>query len=429
MGNEIVDFAIITTVDVEHQEALRAFGLKSSDRVRIASRVYWFGHLAIGNGEYYKIVLSQSPDMANVDAALITSDTIRDWNPEALLLIGIAGSADKDVKLGDIVIGRDIYYYERGKFTAGKRLPEPVIYRVDATLLSNIHSLPLSAIPRRKRPDGKMTRPDIHFGVIASGEKVIADKNLRDSLHDDHRKVLAIEMEGYGFSAAVWQCFEKKRHIVIRTICDHSDRKKGDNWQPYAAKIVSIYSKNFLLDRPIPPVSSGLTETKEIVPKRDAPKKKKPAKEIFPGNTPHFDVFISYSHDNSEIATKIKKTLEEQGLTVWIDYEQIKPGDLFVSKIEEGLTKSSAMILLVSPSSMDSGWVEEEYTTAISRTKATTRPLRLIPVLTSHAELPSFLANRAWIDLRDNNSFNEQTDRLAEILLDHRKIIQDEIDR
>jgi len=429
MKKEVVDFAIITIVEIELQETLRAFGLKSSDRVRIDSRVYWLGNLALGNGDSYKIVIAQSPDMANVEAALITADTIRHWNPEALLLIGIAGSADKDVYLGDIVIGRDIYYYERGKVTAKGNLPEPLIYRGDATLFSNIRSLPLSAIPRRKRPDGSLKRSNVHCGVIASGEKVIADKRFREKLRDDHRKVLAIEMEGYGFSAAVWQSFERKRHLVIRAICDHADRKKNDNWQPYAAKIASLYAKNFLLDRPLTPTSSSHQNIGETVPIAEVAKERKGKAKVSTRTiSDQFDVFISYSQENRDIATQIKTRLENKSIKVWIDFEQIEPGDFIVKKIEEGLTKSSAMILLITPSSMESGWVEEEYTTAISRTKDITNPMRVIPVLVSNAQLPAFLSNRLWIDLRDDSNFEEQINVLIETILDHRTEIQEGIE-
>jgi hypothetical protein len=96
-------------------------------------------------------------------------------------MVGIAGAAsdgskDDDEALGDLVVGRDVYY-------------------------------------------------------IASGEKVIADAAVRDQIVNHHRKTRAIEMEGYGFSAAVWQSFEQRRHLVIKAICDRADRNKGEDWQ------------------------------------------------------------------------------------------------------------------------------------------------------------------------------------------------------
>lgn len=130
-----------------------------------------------------------------------------------------------------------------------------------------------------------------------------------------------------------------------------------------------------------------------------------------------FDVFISYSHDDDSFARKINNAFKERKVKTWIDYEQIKPGDTFVKKIEDGLTRSSSMILLISPSSMKSGWVEEEYITGVSLTKKSKDPLRLIPVLIANAVLPAFLSNRLWVDLRKGNKFEDQLELLTQTIL------------
>jgi nucleoside phosphorylase len=242
-----IDFAIITVVNVEREAVCDAFGLTASDRVRKGSRVYWRGTLPLPTGESYQLAVAQSPDVANVDAALLASDLLHHWSPSAVLVVGIAGAASDEVRLGDIVLARDIYYYERGKETPDGTLPEPVMYRADAALWSNVTSLPDSAIPHIERPDGTRKPPRVHEGVIASGERVIADATMRDRIKAGHRKILAIEMEGYGVSAAVWQSFDRCRHLVIRAICDSADRNKDDDWQPYAAAVAAGFARSFLL--------------------------------------------------------------------------------------------------------------------------------------------------------------------------------------
>ena len=104
-----------------------------------------------------------------------------------------------------------MYYYERGKETPSGHLPEPTIYKTDSVLWDRIIATPdgkdLIPIPR---PDDTEKRPPIHRdGVIASGEKVIADPVLRDKIVSVHRKILAIEMEGDGVGSAVWHSPEK----------------------------------------------------------------------------------------------------------------------------------------------------------------------------------------------------------------------------
>jgi nucleoside phosphorylase len=203
----LIDFAIITAIDVEREAICKAFKMTDKHRVFPPSgRVYWRNRLKLKNGEYYEIIVAQSPDMANVDAALLASDTIRDWKPHAILMVGIAGAASQEQALGDIVVGNTVHYYERGKITPNGSKPEPYQYPVDQTLLSRIIALPQwkANIPI-PRPDGAETRPRIHRGVIASGEQVIADAVIRDEIAAAHRKIVALEMEGYGVSKAAWQ--------------------------------------------------------------------------------------------------------------------------------------------------------------------------------------------------------------------------------
>ncbi len=259
-----IDFAIITAVEVERKAVCRAFGLTSKDMIGIGSRVYWRRSLTLKSGDAYEIVVTQAQDMANVESALVTSDVIHDWSPGALLLVGIAGSANREAALGDIILGRDVYYYQRGKETTKGLKPEPIMYRADATLWSRVIALPMTAAPLISRPDGQKVRPSIHQGVIASGERVIANEAIRDVIAAQNRKILAIEMEGYGFSVAVWQSLNRCRHLVIRAICDRADKKKNQDWQPYAAKVAAGFTKYFLLRQPLPPRSTKARNEKTV---------------------------------------------------------------------------------------------------------------------------------------------------------------------
>lgn len=249
-----IDFAIITAIEIERKAVCTALSLTDDQRVRKGSRVYWRGRLPVADG-FYEIVVAQSLDMANVDAALLTSDVIRDWQPGAMLMVGIAASANREVNLGDVVVASNVHYYERGKVgPEGVVKLEPYIYPADSTLWSNILALPeWKTRIAAKRPDLKRVRPKVHHGVIASGERVIAYAALRDEIASSHRKTLAIEMEGYGFSKAASQSFEQVRHLVIRAICDDGSETKNDKWHAYAAAAAASYARHFLADQPLEP--------------------------------------------------------------------------------------------------------------------------------------------------------------------------------
>ncbi|KAF5564667.1 heterokaryon incompatibility protein het-E-1 [Fusarium napiforme] len=90
------------------------------------------------------------------------------------------------------------------------------------------------------REERETTEPIIHYGVIASGNSLIKDANLRDSLAESigHR-CLCVEMEAVGL-------IDKFPCLVIRGICDYADSHKNDQWQRYAASTAAAFAVELL---------------------------------------------------------------------------------------------------------------------------------------------------------------------------------------
>jgi nucleoside phosphorylase len=78
----------------------------------------------------------------------------------------------------------------------------------------------------------------VHYGLIASGNKLMKDALLRDALIAE-RGVLCFEMEAAGLMNH-FPC------LVIRGICDYSDSHKNKEWQGYAAMAAAAYAKDLL---------------------------------------------------------------------------------------------------------------------------------------------------------------------------------------
>lgn len=124
-----------------------------------------------------------------------------------------------------------------------------------------------------------------------------------------------------------------------------------------------------------------------------------------------FDTFISYSSIDSAWATRLKEALEARELRVWMDADQIRAGDVFVGSLETGIEQSNTLVLVVSPESLSSNWVREEYARAMALVN--NRALRLIPIILRDAALPGFLASRQHVDFRDDLAFEANVDRLV----------------
>lgn len=73
-----------------------------------------------------------------------------------------------------------------------------------------------------------------------------------------------------------------------------------------------------------------------------------------------FDVFLSHSAKDKTIAREIATRLTKDGVRVWFDEEQIKPGDSIPSKIEEGMENSRVLELCMSANAFGSDWAQLE---------------------------------------------------------------------
>src|SRR5438046_691023 len=66
-----------------------------------------------------------------------------------------------------------------------------------------------------------------------------------------------------------------------------------------------------------------------------------------PGDFTH-DVFLSHSAKDKAIVRAVAERLRADGLRVWFDDWEIKPGDSIPAKIEEGLEQSRVLVLCMS---------------------------------------------------------------------------------
>ncbi|NKL98673.1 toll/interleukin-1 receptor domain-containing protein [Rhizobium leguminosarum] len=124
-----------------------------------------------------------------------------------------------------------------------------------------------------------------------------------------------------------------------------------------------------------------------------------------------FDIFLSYKSEDSGWVSNLKDDLQKRGVQVWLDKNEIRPGDLFAQALEDGLESSSAIGLVITPESVSSGWVKEEYYRALSLAKS--QSLQLIPLILKDAQLPGFLSSRHHVDFRQQANFDRAVDQLV----------------
>lgn len=95
-------------------------------------------------------------------------------------------------------------------------------------------------VPKRKIRRSSM--PVIHYGTIASGNQVMRDGLLRDTLAKD-LGVLCFEREAAGLMNS-FPC------LVIKGVSNYADSHKNKDWQSYAALAAAAYGKELLYSTP-----------------------------------------------------------------------------------------------------------------------------------------------------------------------------------
>ncbi|MCA9889735.1 MAG: toll/interleukin-1 receptor domain-containing protein [Anaerolineae bacterium] len=104
-------------------------------------------------------------------------------------------------------------------------------------------------------------------------------------------------------------------------------------------------------------------------------------------------IFISYSSEDADFARYLQVLLTAQGFGVWLDQRRLEPGVDWWDEIEQGVTTSSAFIVIMSPESHDSKWVRREILLAEQHDKP------IFPVL-YRGEMWSRLAEIQFEDMR-----------------------------
>lgn len=103
-------------------------------------------------------------------------------------------------------------------------------------------------------------------------------------------------------------------------------------------------------------------------------------------------LFFSYSRDDSEFAARLARDLREAGAKLWMDKLDIKPGDNWVAEIAAAIKRATALLVVLSPRSVESSNVLDEVSFARHHGKL------IFPVLMEPCELPFGLHSLQYID-------------------------------
>lgn len=195
-----------------------------------------------------------APEMGMTAMAGLTMEALFDLAPRYVVLCGIAAACSSDVSLGDVIVGDLVWDAEAGKIITGDDgHPEvqfsPAQLRMAPSLLQDVREAARDkAVLSELLPAADGTQARIHIGPIASVHRVIAHGPFARGLKLQQRRVLGLEMEGYGVfrAATMARSTCAALPMIIKGASDKADDEKGDRDRQRASYNSALFTLSVL---------------------------------------------------------------------------------------------------------------------------------------------------------------------------------------
>lgn len=232
---------ILTALDLEYN-AVRA-GLRDLEtQVHPAGTWFEIGRLDTTGRRVALTVTGKG----NLHAGALTERAIAHFSPAAVIFVGVAGSLKSHIALGDVVVATHVYAYHGATSEDDGIKSRPRVWEtahgVDQTAR---HVARDGSWARRLSADGSL--PQVHFGAIAAGERVLDSATSLDArwIDEHYNDAFAIEMEAAGVAQAS-HLNNSLPMAVVRGISDRADgtKRASDDvgWQPRAAARAAAFA-------------------------------------------------------------------------------------------------------------------------------------------------------------------------------------------
>jgi hypothetical protein len=110
-------------------------------------------------------------------------------------------------------------------------------------------------------------------------------------------------------------------------------------------------------------------------------------------------VFISYSHSDKAVVTRLAAHMIKRNAQVWVDTWELSVGDSIIQRVQEAITSSDALLVVLSKTSVQSEWCKKEINSGLMRELEEKRVV-VLPVIIEDCEIPLFLKDKLYADLR-----------------------------
>ncbi len=190
-----------------------------------------------------------------VASATTVTQMINDFDIDEIIFTGVAGSIQKEINIGDIVIGRNLYQHDMNASPLVEPFEIPLLRKKYFATNSDKRKLILEAselflsdyeyfIQKSELVPFNIENPKLFIEDIASGDQFVSSDQQLKSIKSHLSSVACVEMEG----AAVAQvCYEYQVPFsIFRTISDNANDNSHIDFPKFAKQIASKYALGIL---------------------------------------------------------------------------------------------------------------------------------------------------------------------------------------
>jgi adenosylhomocysteine nucleosidase len=242
-------FAIVSAMHEELRALLPLLDKRSA--VILAGREFHLGEL---HGHGVVLVLA---GIGKVAATVTATLLMHEFDASPVIFTGAAGGLADGMKVGDVVVARDLLQHDMDASPLFPRFEVPLTGRsrfgVDGELADSLVAATRRCLARVDRfiapehlVEFDIGLPQVHEGLIISGDRFICSQAQSDALRAVLPTALAVEMEG---AAVAQACADFNRPFaVLRTISDRADDSATIDFNRFIDEVASAYTRAIVED-------------------------------------------------------------------------------------------------------------------------------------------------------------------------------------
>lgn len=245
------DICILNALRVPELEAVYAtWPLQLGAEKLLSKNILYKTGVVNFDGFNKRVVCAHLSQMGPIACAHAASILLHEFRPRVILMTGICGGFSEHVELGDVVIADKSWDWQAGKWSDEGTLatapdqrdgaPELVAQaRGIEGLLPGFYAAYPAARPAKP--------PKLVPGPMVTGSSIVASKDIQQVFRNQHRKMIAVDMECYGLYYAVANhAGAPVRAVCVKSVSDLADRAKGDDYQKYCSHMSAMVGLELL---------------------------------------------------------------------------------------------------------------------------------------------------------------------------------------